>query len=467
MPRRPPKKWFHACELNVGKDPSITDPSAVCGSLWFNKMSPAARQKALARESTEKVSFDINDAETVKAISECVADLKPPVDMAGATKKVVQYMVAAFEAMRDEANDKLISPEKFWTFLTKELKTECKIQDEHLLLAGFPTQMVMDTLNLEEAEAAAPAASKGKTLTYKNLHLTMGDDSTKKVPVDQALAKIAPFTKNFKSPMEALVMGDPDAILKVFQHVYGKDVKRWYVPAEESVTYHDKFSALAALALSEMYRVGKFNMPSCVFEMSKEGELVVNESGVVQLVDGFDKTNRAWLQSMFPHVVTEYLHNIINETKSVLNELPKEVVDKLFVNINPEYLKNLKESELRALATKFAEAVQPKPDEVTKPGGKAKQGTVGKQSLPVGPTVKGGIANKKYANKMAEGVVEEDFELPDAETARQNRQAFELGSEKNFTNEEGYNIYFATHSIEISKDGRIVTSFHPDEVVQE
>jgi hypothetical protein len=416
-------------------------------------------------------------------------EMKPVIDLMGATKKVLTNMAEFFEKARDDAKDRMISPEKFWSYLTKELKTECKIQDDQLLLAGMPTQLVMDTLSLDEAEPV-----KSQTLTYKNLYLTMKDKSTKKLPIEQVAAKIAPFTKNFKSAMEALVMGDPEAILKVFQHVYGKDVEQWSVPAEESAV-HSRFSALAALALSEMYRVGKFNMPSCMFEM-KDSKLLVNEAGIKQLVDGFEKADRAWLVSMFPHVVADYLHNIINETKSVLNELPKEVVDKLFVNINPEYLKNLKESELKELAAKFAEAVvnfdrecftiyemilkhlkegiafdkqktltirekvrgheaefarqfrtyindisdvaisrkvvdsiievftgsmpvwkeselkelaakfaeatQPKPEEVTKSGGKTKQGTVGKQALPVGPTVRGGIANKKYTSKMAE-----------------------------------------------------------------
>jgi hypothetical protein len=322
-------------------------------------------------------------------------EMKPVIDLMGATKKVLTNMAEFFEKARDDAKDRMISPEKFWSYLTKELKTECKIQDDQLLLAGMPTQLVMDTLSLDEAEPV-----KSQTLTYKNLYLTMKDKSTKKLPIEQVAAKIAPFTKNFKSAMEALVMGDPEAILKVFQHVYGKDVEQWSVPAEESAV-HSRFSALAALALSEMYRVGKFNMPSCMFEM-KDSKLLVNEAGIKQLVDGFEKADRAWLVSMFPHVVADYLHNIINETKSVLNELPKEVVDKLFVNISPEYLKNLKESELKELAAKFVEATQPKPEEVTKSGGKAKQGTVGKQALPVGPTVKGGIANKKYPSKMAE-----------------------------------------------------------------
>jgi hypothetical protein len=330
-------------------------------------------------------------------------EMKPVIDLMGATKKVLTNMAEFFEKARDDAKDRMISPEKFWSYLTKELKTECKIQDDQLLLAGMPTQLVMDTLSLDEAEPV-----KSQTLTYKNLYLTMKDKSTKKLPIEQVAAKIAPFTKNFKSAMEALVMGDPEAILKVFQHVYGKDVEQWSVPAEESAV-HSRFSALAALALSEMYRVGKFNMPSCMFEM-KDSKLLVNEAGIKQLVDGFEKADRAWLVSMFPHVVADYLHNIINETKSVLNELPKEVVDKLFVNISPEYLQNLKESELKELAAKFAEATQPKPEEVTKSGGKAKQGTVGKQALPVGPTVKGGIANKKYPSKMAEAVGEAEDE---------------------------------------------------------
>lgn len=48
-PRRPPKQWMRDCVAGASK--SAADPSAVCGALWYRKMSPAAKRAALARES--------------------------------------------------------------------------------------------------------------------------------------------------------------------------------------------------------------------------------------------------------------------------------------------------------------------------------------------------------------------------------------------------------------------------------
>ncbi len=47
-PRRPPKQWMRDCV--AGASGSATDPGAVCGALWYRKMSPAAKRAALARE---------------------------------------------------------------------------------------------------------------------------------------------------------------------------------------------------------------------------------------------------------------------------------------------------------------------------------------------------------------------------------------------------------------------------------
>lgn len=47
-PRRPPKQWMRDCV--AGASESAADPGAVCGALWYRKMSPAAKRAALARE---------------------------------------------------------------------------------------------------------------------------------------------------------------------------------------------------------------------------------------------------------------------------------------------------------------------------------------------------------------------------------------------------------------------------------
>jgi len=44
--RRPPKSWWDACVKGVEESGGAVDPDAVCGSLWFQKMTPAERKRA-------------------------------------------------------------------------------------------------------------------------------------------------------------------------------------------------------------------------------------------------------------------------------------------------------------------------------------------------------------------------------------------------------------------------------------
>ena len=44
--KKPPKKWMKKCIAGVKSKGSATNPQAVCGSLWYNKMSPKAKKKA-------------------------------------------------------------------------------------------------------------------------------------------------------------------------------------------------------------------------------------------------------------------------------------------------------------------------------------------------------------------------------------------------------------------------------------
>jgi hypothetical protein len=48
MPRRPPKKWMRDCVAGASR--SARDPGAACGALWYRKMSPEAKRRALSRE---------------------------------------------------------------------------------------------------------------------------------------------------------------------------------------------------------------------------------------------------------------------------------------------------------------------------------------------------------------------------------------------------------------------------------
>jgi hypothetical protein len=50
MPGRPPKKWMRRCVAGVSAH-IADDPGAVCGSLWYKKMSPAQKRKAMREEN--------------------------------------------------------------------------------------------------------------------------------------------------------------------------------------------------------------------------------------------------------------------------------------------------------------------------------------------------------------------------------------------------------------------------------
>lgn len=50
-PNRPPKKWMRDCVRGASK--SARNPGAVCGALWYHKMSPAQRRAALRREGKD------------------------------------------------------------------------------------------------------------------------------------------------------------------------------------------------------------------------------------------------------------------------------------------------------------------------------------------------------------------------------------------------------------------------------
>lgn len=45
MPRHPPKRWFGDCTKGVKRSGSAADPRAVCGDLWFHKLSESERRR--------------------------------------------------------------------------------------------------------------------------------------------------------------------------------------------------------------------------------------------------------------------------------------------------------------------------------------------------------------------------------------------------------------------------------------
>jgi len=54
MPGRPPGPWMRSCVRGVRASGSAASPGAVCGALWYRKMTPAGKRRALASERNVK-----------------------------------------------------------------------------------------------------------------------------------------------------------------------------------------------------------------------------------------------------------------------------------------------------------------------------------------------------------------------------------------------------------------------------
>ena len=277
---------------------------------------------------------------------------KEIVDLMGATEKVLKNMKEFSDKARKEADDNMIKPEKYWAYIMQAIKDDMGVTSEALLYAGAPATLVMETI-IDVKEAS-----------YKRVILTKADGTTQEIAIDEFSTKLMPHTKEFGSPMEALIKGNPDSILQVIQKLYGKDIAQWSAPAEEALV----MPYLSALALVEFYNLTKFDKESALFEVV-EDELTIKEDAAKILHDAFDKEDSKYLLALFPHVLPEYPMALVQEAQTVLNTLSPEEMDLLFPHIQPEYLVNLKESELDALVVKFVEACgykHPKKEKVVK-----------------------------------------------------------------------------------------------------
>ncbi|MDD3474343.1 MAG: hypothetical protein PHP08_00385 [Candidatus Dojkabacteria bacterium] len=54
MPKRPPKRWMRSCINQVKKKGKVRDPGAVCGSVWYRKMTPSQRRATTKKEERRK-----------------------------------------------------------------------------------------------------------------------------------------------------------------------------------------------------------------------------------------------------------------------------------------------------------------------------------------------------------------------------------------------------------------------------
>lgn len=54
MPKRPPKRWFKSCVEGVEEGGYAEEPKAVCGDLWYNKLTEADRKRITREEEKKK-----------------------------------------------------------------------------------------------------------------------------------------------------------------------------------------------------------------------------------------------------------------------------------------------------------------------------------------------------------------------------------------------------------------------------
>jgi len=241
-------------------------------------------------------------------------------NLTGKTKSILDFVDKHWTALRKEAEEKVIKPEKYWSFLTGNMSKAFGIKSEDLLRAGMEPQIIVNSIPVvgliyEESP-------------YKFLVMKDDKGNVKRVPIGDVLEKIKPFTKSFDKPFDALKSGRYDDVLKVLRQVYGGGVSSWGVPVEEDYRPVSRLSKLSALLVAGLAR--------------KEPLKLTNEL-VEKFSEAFDKNYRDELEKLFPHVDPSYLNMLIQEAKSALDSLGADTVAKLFPNINPEYLKNLKE----------------------------------------------------------------------------------------------------------------------------
>lgn len=265
---------------------------------------------------------------------------KEVVDLMGATEKVLKNMKEFSDNARKEADDNMIKPKDYWAYITQAIKNEAKITNHALLMAGIPVPLLISVLS-----------EAGPEVVYKRAILTKADGTTKEITVEEFSNAIKPYTKAFGSPMEALVKGNPDAILKVVKKVYGDDIAQWSIPSEKQEAV---MPYLSALALTELYNLVKFDKESQLFEMVDQ-EVQIKEGGAQALHDAFGRDDASYVLNLFPHVLPEYPKMLVQEAATVLNLLSGEEVELLFPHIQAEYLANLKESEIDAAAKQFVE----------------------------------------------------------------------------------------------------------------
>lgn len=90
-PERPPREWFYACVRSVSKDPSVTDPNAVCAWNWYHFMTRARRREILRGKAIFDPDVDLTKEEkSVNALRRLRAIFDPKITMRGRTTRYIR-----------------------------------------------------------------------------------------------------------------------------------------------------------------------------------------------------------------------------------------------------------------------------------------------------------------------------------------------------------------------------------------
>lgn len=54
MPKRPPKRWMRSCISQVKAKGGVRNPGAVCGSVWYQKMTESQRKATTRKEERRR-----------------------------------------------------------------------------------------------------------------------------------------------------------------------------------------------------------------------------------------------------------------------------------------------------------------------------------------------------------------------------------------------------------------------------
>lgn len=216
---------------------------------------------------------------------------------------VFSYMNASWKKAKDKNKDE--SSENFWGQMLTSISESLGILDKDLYHVGISPSVILSSNTNFITEA-----------TYKKVILKDGNGKITEVEINDALKKITPYTKNFKTPMEAVKAGNYDDILKAFQLAYGDGITTWGIPVEEG---YSPISKLLAYVLYEgIYKAPDRDRMRFIQRLSK----------VLEDYDSQMKTNARALFKDMPEVFVDAL---IMEAKKAFDTVKTDKgIKKLF-----------------------------------------------------------------------------------------------------------------------------------------